>query len=129
MRKEDAPISNCKVIVLTNQLILKTIYAYIDHCGNLYDTDCLSMFGTNSFNLVWESICADIMDNQLNRQLGTLSLPVPLQTGYDRWQKLINLIEKPYWSATGKTAKDTLIPDIVAITEEQFIIFDAKYKG
>lgn len=109
------------------QLILKTIYAYIDHNGNLYDTDCLSMFGTNSFNLVWESICADIMDNQLNRQLGTLSLPVPLQTGYDRRQKLIDLIEKPYWSATGKTAKDTLIPDMVAITEEQFIIFDAKY--
>lgn len=109
------------------QLILKTIYAYIDHSGNLYDTDCLSMFGTNSFNLVWESICADIMDNQLNRQLGTLSLPVPLQTGYDRRQKLIDLIEKPYWSATGKTAKDTLIPDMVAITEEQFIIFDAKY--
>lgn len=109
------------------QLILKTIYAYIDHSGNLYDTDCLSMFGSNSFNLVWESICADIMDNQLNRQLGTLSLPVPLQTGYDRRQKLIDLIEKPYWSATGKTAKDTLIPDMVAITEEQFIIFDAKY--
>lgn len=109
------------------QLILKTIYAYIDHSGNLYDTDCLSMFGANSFNLVWESICADIMDNQLNRQLGTLSLPVPLQTGYDRRQKLIDLIEKPYWSATGKTAKDTLVPDMVAITEEQFIIFDAKY--
>lgn len=109
------------------QLILKTIYAYINHSGNLYDTDCLSMFGTNSFNLVWESICADIMDNQLDRQLGTLSLPVPLQTGYDRRQKLIDLIEKPYWSATGKTAKDTLIPDLVAITEEQFIIFDAKY--
>ena len=109
------------------QLILKTIYAYIDHSGNLYDTDCLSMFGTNSFSLVWERICADIMDNQLNRQLGTLSLPVPLQIGYDRRQKLIDLIEKPYWSATGKTAKDTLIPDIVAITEEQFIIFDAKY--
>jgi DNA-binding Lrp family transcriptional regulator len=31
------------------QLVLKTVYAYIDHSGNLYDTDCLSMFGTNCF--------------------------------------------------------------------------------
>lgn len=109
------------------QLVLKTIYAYIDHGGNLSDTDCLSMFGTNSFNLVWESVCADIMDNQLDKQLETLDLPVPLKTEYDRNMKLIDLIEKPMWTATGKTAKDTLIPDLIAITENQFIIFDAKY--
>ncbi len=109
------------------QLVLKTIYAYIDHSGNLYDTDCLSMFGTNSFNLVWESICADIMDNQLDKQLGTLSLPIPLKPEYDRSKKLIDLIEKPLWSATGKTANDTLIPDLITIAADQFIIFDAKY--
>lgn len=109
------------------QLVLMTIYAYIDHGGNLSDTDCLSMFGTNSFNLVWESVCADIMDNQLDKQLETLDLPVPLKTEYDRNMKLIDLIEKPMWTATGKTAKDTLIPDLIAITENQFIIFDAKY--
>ena len=109
------------------QLVLKTIYAYIDHSGNLYDTDCLSMFGTNSFNLVWESICADIMDNQLDKQLVTLSLPHPLKPEYDRSKKLIDLIEKPLWSATGKTANDTLIPDLITIAADQFIIFDAKY--
>ena len=85
------------------------------------------MFGTNSFNLVWESICADIMDNQLDKQLGTLSLPHPLKPEYDRSRKLIELIEKPLWSATGKTANDTLIPDLITITGSQFIIFDAKY--
>ena len=109
------------------QLVLKTLYAYIDHSGNLYDTDCLSMFGTNSFNLVWESICADIMDNQLDKQLGKLSLPGPLKPEYDRSRKLIDLIEKPFWSATGKTANNTLIPDLITITADQFIIFDAKY--
>lgn len=109
------------------QLVLKTIYAYIDHSGNLYDTDCLSMFGTNSFNLVWERICADIMDNQLDKQLGTLSLPHPLKPEYNRSLKLIELIEKPLWSATGKTANDTLIPDLITIATDQFIIFDAKY--
>lgn len=109
------------------QLVLKTIYAYIDHSGNLYDMDCLSMFGTNSFNLVWEKVCSEIMDNQLEKQLGTISLPIPLKPEYNRGVKLIDLIEKPMWTATGKTANDTLIPDLISISGEQFIIFDAKY--
>lgn len=109
------------------QLLLKTIYAYIAHSGSLYDTDCLSLFGTNSFNLVWEGICADIIDNQLEVRLGALQLPMPLKPEYDRKQKLIDLIEKPLWSVTGKTATDTLIPDLISISGGQFIIFDAKY--
>jgi len=109
------------------QLVLKTIYAYIDHSGNLYDTNCLSMFGTNSFNLVWENVCADIMDNQLDKRLGALRLPFALKPGYDRNAKLMDLIERPLWTATGLRASDTLIPDLVSIYENQFIIFDAKY--
>ena len=106
---------------------LDNINAYIAHSGSLYDTDCLSLFGTNSYNLVWEGICADIMDNQLEVRLGALKLPIPLKPEYDRRQKLIELIEKPLWSVTGKTATDTLIPDLVSISDGQFIIFDAKY--
>lgn len=113
------------------QLVLKTIYAYIAHSGSLYDIDCLSLFGTNSFNLVWETVCADIMDNQLDALLGSLRLPMPLQPIYNRRDKLIDLIEKPMWTATGMTAADTLIPDLITITKDdsgwQFIIFDAKY--
>lgn len=113
------------------QLVLKTMYAYIDRRGSLYDTECLSLFGTNSFNLVWEKICADIMDNQLDAPLGVLKLPVPLKDGYNRRMKLIELIEKPMWTITGECAKDTLIPDLVSICKvngkHQFIIFDAKY--
>ena len=77
------------------QLVLKTMYAYIYRGGSLFDIDCLSLFGTNSFNLVWEKICADIMDNQLDVPLGAIKLPVPLKDGYDRKKKLIELIEKP----------------------------------
>lgn len=113
------------------QLVLKTMYAYIDRRGSLYDAECLSLFGTNSFNLVWEKICADIMNNQLDVPLGILKLPVPLKEGYNKRQKLIELIEKPLWTITGKCAKDTLIPDLVSICkvndQHQFIIFDAKY--
>lgn len=113
------------------QLVLKTIYTYLNYQGNLHDLDCLSLFGTNSFNLVWEKICADIMDNQLNVPLGLLKLPIPLKEKYDKKQKLIELIEKPLWTITGKYAKDTLVPDLISICEinnqYQFIIFDAKY--
>lgn len=109
------------------QLVLKTIYAYIDHIGTLYDVDCLSMFGTNSFNLVWEHVCADIMDNQLGELLRTLRLPHKLKSEYDPGAKLKELVEKPMWTITGKTAKDTLIPDLITISENELIIFDAKY--
>ncbi|MDE8054449.1 LlaJI family restriction endonuclease [Erysipelothrix rhusiopathiae] len=113
------------------QLILKTLYTYIDKQGSLYDTDCFSMFGTNNFNLVWEKICAEILNNQLDTPLGSLELPIPLQQQYSKKLKLINLIEKPLWTATDLPAKETLIPDIISIfktdSEYQFIIFDAKY--
>ena len=111
------------------QLVLKTIYAYLNHKGALNDIDCLSMFGTNSFNLVWEGVCADILDNKLNKQID--SLPITVSPRYDRRTRLIDLIEKPLWTITGKTATDTLIPDIVSVSktdnEVAFVIFDAKY--
>lgn len=113
------------------QILLKTMYSYIDRSGTLSDVDSLSMFGTNRFNLVWEDVCKVIFNNQLNMPLGSLSLPVPLKPEYDRHQKLIELIEKPFWSITGLGAKDTLIPDAVTIdsigTEFLFVISDAKY--
>jgi hypothetical protein len=85
------------------------------------------MIGTNSFNLVWESVCSEILDNKLNSRLESLQLPSSLRPSYDKKQKLIDLIEKPLWTATGKTAVDTLIPDLISISGNQFIIFDAKY--
>ena len=113
------------------QILLKTMHAFIQQNGSLYNTECLSLFGTNNFNLVWEKVCADIMDNQLRERLGTLKLPMPLKQEYDNNERLIDLIEKPLWSVTGKTAKDTLIPDLVSISRNSagydFIIFDAKY--
>lgn len=113
------------------QMVLKAMYAYLAHRGHLCDADSFSLFGTNRFPLVWENVCADIMDNQLDVPLGALSLPVPLKPQYDRKQKLVDLIEKPLWTAAGKTAKDTLIPDLITIAKVghayQFIIFDAKY--
>lgn len=122
------------------QLLLKTIYAYIAHSSTLDDMDCFSMFGTNSFNLVWEKVCAEVLNNQLQKPIGGLDLPVPLADEYKSYRKklLIELIDKPEWTGTPtngepftKTTADTLIPDLISIFnangEYQFIIFDAKY--
>lgn len=117
------------------QLVLKTMYSYISHAAGLYDVDAFSMFGTNSFNLVWEKVCADVMDNQLKTILGELKLPRPLHPDYAplRDKQLIELIERPIWSGNGfyHEATDTLIPDIISLHSDEtgtaFIISDAKY--
>ena len=113
------------------QLVLKAIHAYISNRTNLLDMNAMSLYGTNSFNLVWEKICAEVMDDKLNTILKDLVLPIPLKKKYDKTQKLIDLIEKPLWTITNKTATDTLIPDLISICkiaqESLFIISDAKY--
>lgn len=122
------------------QLLLKTIYAYIVNSEALEDLDCFSMFGTNNFNLVWEKVCSEVLDNQLQKSICELELPVPLTEDYSesKHKKLIDLIEKPKWigmisngSSFVKQADDTLIPDIASIVningDYEFIIFDAKY--
>jgi len=122
------------------QLLLKTLYAFIANSRVLDDLDCFSMFGTNSFNMVWEEVCAEILDDQLEKRVGGLSLPVPLDIAYTdaRQGKLIELIEKPHWTGISSEnkaftldAEDTLIPDLVSITQVDgkylFAIFDAKY--
>ena len=120
------------------QLLLKSIYAYISQKKTLLDHSCVSLFGTTSFNLVWEKVCATIFDNKLTTALGRLKLPVPLQEGYKKSIKLIDVIEKPQWSAKNdagtiytKEAQDTLIPDLIGLYniegKNMFVIFDAKY--
>lgn len=109
------------------QMVLKTMYAYIAHRGSMDDPEALSLIGTSSFNIIWEDVCADILDNQLDTALGSLRLPSALKEGFNAKDRLIDLIEKPLWTITGKRASDTLIPDLVTIHGDEFIIFDAKY--
>ena len=120
------------------QLLLKSIYAYVSQKKTLLDHSCISLFGTTSFNLVWEKVCATIFDNKLNTALRRLKLPIPLKDGYKKSIKLIDVIEKPQWSARNdagtiytKEAQDTLIPDLIGLYniggKNMFVIFDAKY--
>ncbi len=120
------------------QILLKTIYAYVAHKRTLQDSYGISMYGTNSFNLVWEDVCSEVFDNKLHSTLGQLELPVSLCEGYKSSDKLIDIIEKPIWTGIdsdgdmfNKLSRETLIPDIITISYQgektQFVIFDAKY--
>lgn len=124
------------------QHLLKVMYAYIYHGGNFYSEDSFSMFGTSKFNMLWEDICADILDNKLEVPIGDLTLPVALRDEYKQpvcnAKNLLTLIEKPLWvkcNPNGKDSKvranDTLKPDTISFYQfdncHYFIIFDAKY--
>ena len=117
------------------QILLKTMYAYIAKERKVEALDdSVSLFGTNAFNMVWENMCGEVFSNMLQIQLKDLPLPCPLSEGYNPKDKLIDIIDKPKWTAQDSSglsfshvAADTLIPDIVSIQGNQFIIFDAKY--
>lgn len=120
------------------QILLKTLYAYIAHNRSLEDSYGISMYGTNSFNLVWEDVCSQVFGNKLQSPLGKLELPIPLQGTYQATDKLIDIINKPLWSGNKsdggtfeKNAKETLIPDLITIWQQggtyRFVILDAKY--
>lgn len=120
------------------QTILKTLYAFIAHHRTLAESEGISMYGTDNFNLVWEDVCAEVFCNRLKTQLRHLPLPNGLAPGYDPRALLIDIIEKPRWQGWCddgtefvKTAAETLIPDLINIYENDgsytFVIFDAKY--
>ncbi len=120
------------------QVLLKTLYTYVAHKRAEEDSYGISMYGTNTFNLVWEDVCSEVFNNRLNSTLKQLELPVTLCEGYKASDKLIDIIEKPIWTGIdsdgkvfSKTSKETLIPDLITIvcqdSKVQFIIFDAKY--
>lgn len=116
------------------QITLKTLFTYIAQDKKmLEENQGISMYGTTAFHAVWEKACADVFGNKLNTPIGQITMKVPLAEGYDSRTKLIDLIEKPKWCGidTIQEPKDTLIPDLITITqhagEDWFVIFDAKY--
>ena len=119
-------------------MLLKTMYAYIAEKRSSETDFVLSMYGTNSMNLVWEDACSTVFGDMLHKKLN--ELPLSLAEKYKSYgsNELISLIQAPIWTAylpnggfACHQANETLIPDIVAIIRMDygmcFAIFDAKY--
>lgn len=123
------------------QILLKTIEAFIMNKSTLDDVDSFSMYGSNSFNLVWETVCAEVMNDRRHAQIKDLEIDnvlVPEGADYKMTDELISVIEKPKWYGKTnegdefvKVADKSLTPDLISIyrhgVECDFIIFDAKY--
>lgn len=110
------------------QNLLKLFYTYLNRKSSIYDIDCLSLYGTQNFNMIWEKACANIFNNQLHIEPKDIDKKMKCTESN---VALVDLIEKPEWTYTGNAAKDTLRPDIITLFKNNgkklFIIFDAKY--
>ena len=126
--------------VTRKQYLLKTLYTYIANNKTDENDVSLSLYGTNSFNLVWENVCVENFGSILNQQLEEIEkmgkLPLPLSDEYKK-KKLIQLIDKPVWHRKEKEIFDdnaeTLKPDLICSYQCNdygdycFAIYDAKY--
>lgn len=123
--------------VTRKQTLLKTLYTYISHENVRREDHSFSLYGTNSFQLVWEKVCAHNFGNMLDWKLS--ELPLRLCGKYAGWKDrtLKSIIERPIWHQKEYSAADgnvdTLRPDIICIFpygepgEYCFAIYDAKY--
>ena len=121
--------------ITRKQTLLKTIYTYVvNEKANQEDLN-FSLYGTNSFNLVWENVCAENFGNVLDKKLSELPLGVNEDYKAKKSKKLIDIIDKPVWYKNHPEIADenveTLRPDLVCIypvnEEYCFGIYDAKY--
>lgn len=91
-------------------------------------SEWIVFYGTNSFNLVWQSVCSACWNNSLDKTLGELKLTLK---GFDSKTKLKDIITKPQWehakSGTVHNSVQTLRPDIVTVDAKDVYVLDAKY--
>lgn len=102
------------------QKLLKSMHSYLKGTQSFTNDNFLTIYGTTTYHVIWEAMCAQIFSNKLNK----------LVTFKNKKLKLKDVIEKPKWILhTGEThdAPKTFEPDIVTYTDDTFIILDAKY--
>lgn len=111
------------------QNILNLLKKYIEENSGKNSSTNISFVGTNRFNLVWEDVCSEVMDDCINKSIKELGLSYsknPKQSAL-----ISDVIAKPKWkhniSGNVHVANKTLIPDIITINGDKLSIYDAKY--
>lgn len=113
--------------------ILRSLLAWVENTSLKTDSSGIQLFGTNSFHMLWEAMCAEVFESQYTHSLK--SLGITLADTFDGEDTLDSLICKPKWQAAmgGKPhdAPMTLRPDYIRIIkagqQTNFVILDAKY--
>ena len=129
-----------KQFVTRKQSLLKTLYTYIAKKQSNQTEECFGLYGTNSFNLVWEKICAELFCNVYDKAWKVSNLAEhglidrTLCTPENKNKNISDYIEKPEWKIAGNVVKYSgdLIPDIISLRKEKsgncaMYILDGKY--
>ena len=119
------------------QYVLKLMGALLKDSSAMSEEDSIDLFGTTSFNLVWEAVCADVFDNKLTTPLSDLPLlstvKIPPNKLGVKPRTLKDLIDRPMWTSIDDAVafSDTLKPDLISVERNEnvcsFVILDAKY--
>ncbi|MBR0472224.1 MAG: LlaJI family restriction endonuclease [Methanosphaera sp.] len=107
--------------------LLKYMHHYISNKKNYTNNKTITAYGTSTYHVIWEEICSKVLNNKIRQEITELSLPNKKQQ--KNTKSLIEIIEKPKWNFKDQTTIETdrLIPDIITIQDDTFIILDAKY--
>lgn len=117
--------------------LLHTLYAFISLEYSSTANSYVSLFGTTSFNLVWEDVCRRVIGDMLDTPLMGLPLKDHLTCDCAPSDTLRSIIERPVWHGRdgcvefARRANGTLRPDAVSLDRVddsvRMAIFDAKY--
>ena len=126
--------------VTRKQSLLKTLYTYIAKKQSNQTEECFGLYGTNSFNLVWEKICAELFCNVYDKAWKVSNLAEhglidsTLCTPENKNKNISDYIERPEWKIDGEGVRYSgdLIPDIISLRKEKsgncaMYILDGKY--
>ena len=126
--------------VTKKQSLLKTLYTYVSEQSSNESDSSFSLYGTNTFNLVWEKACGELFDNvydktwTVKRIADACLIESNLCTNENTSKTISDYIEKPEWKIAGQTVSydGDLIPDIVTLRKEKsgntaMYILDGKY--
>lgn len=123
--------------VSQKQALLRNLLTWVENAKVSADSPDIQLFGTSSFHVLWEKMCAFVFESQYpETQLH--SLGIPLIGNYHNLanKTLESLIPHPKWRAIESEANDshyaeTIKPDYVRIIKTNsttfFVILDAKY--
>lgn len=120
--------------VTRKQNLLKTLYTYVSEQSSNQSDESFSLYGTNAFNLVWETACGEMFENMKSEPLKNLARCELIPMKENSSGSLADYIEIPEWIIDGQKVsyKGDLIPDIVTFRKEKsgntaMYILDGKY--
>lgn len=125
------------------QNILNNLIDYIEKRGIQSSNEKIELYGTTSFNIVWENICKKVYEDHLPDRISALELKISgdikekngsiKQIDYTDRERLSDIVDKPVWEVLINNkkifAKSGAQLDVLHInhTEKSFDIYDGKY--